>query len=156
MTSSGKWSPWPYAIISTFILLAGFDSFVIFKAVQTRTGTVSDAPYDDALKYESIIQAKQSARDAGLGLKLFYNQEALRVKISGLKETEAAKYHLQLSFVKPEKPEWDRVFKMESGDGTFEQEGVQIPGGLWFLTATLRDENGKEFIIESKEMVNYE
>lgn len=152
MTASvtSKRSPWPYAIVMFFIMLALFDAYIVSQALRTRTGTVTEQPYEDGLRYERTILARQAAREAGIKLTYDLNHQPAVISVHGL--SLPGTKTLELKLLKPEAPGFDRSVSMTTSSNEFILGNLQLKSGLWMIEALITV-NGAEFYFESREIV---
>ena len=149
-TVTSKTSPWPYAIVTFFIMLALFDAYIVTRALQTRTGTTTDRPYEDSLVYEAKIKAKDAAKSAGL--KLVFDLDRHPASISCLGLNVNAERILDLKLIKPDNPALDREISVKSSNNDFIFGELALKPGLWIVEVMLKV-GESEYYFESKEIV---
>lgn len=145
-------SVWPYAIISSFIMLAVFDAYIVTRAIQTSTGLVTIRPYDDGLQYQKKINAAAAASLAGIKMSLVQKEGVLSFNFSNIVDKPAI---LMLRLIKPDNDKYDRAFELKSSSGKFLLDRGNIQSGLWFIEADMYFEENpsKSYLFESKEML---
>lgn len=147
---TAKRSPWPYGIVLFFIMLALFDTFIIIRALQTKTGTVTERPYEEGLLYERKIAARIAANQAGLKAVYKLGNHPALVIIQGLKSNVQKTFQLKL--IKPDDPSLDRQFSINSFTNEFVLGEINLKPGLWMVELIV-SVDGTEFYFESKEII---
>lgn len=59
-------SRWPAGIIAFFFVIAGVNSLLLYLAISSRTELLESSPYEKGMKYQGIIDDKNSALEFGL------------------------------------------------------------------------------------------
>jgi len=79
MTTSPR-SPWPYAIIATFVLFAAYIGFMVQQALRTSVDLVSADYYQQELGYQRRMESV--ARTAGLPAPVGLRYDAARQQLT--------------------------------------------------------------------------
>jgi len=148
--NSKTYSPWPYAIVSSFVILILFDIYFVRSALTTATGTVVDNPYEESLVYDQIVKGKKAASAAGLTMKFESLRSGFRIEINGLPENNTRT--MKIVLMRPADPSLDRTFLVNSQSKIFEVKTELLQNGLWILQADLKSQQ-EFFRFESQEVV---
>ncbi len=152
-TNSKQKSLWPHGIISVFIILALFDAYIVMRALQTGTGTVTNNPYEEGLRFEEKIESRRASFSAKFKMSVQNNSGRLIIDIIGL-ESESPSI-LKLKLIKPDNPAMDRSLELKSNSNQFISDELNLKSGLWMLEAKLKSEglSESEYYFESKELL---
>lgn len=72
--SYGAINPWPLGIILFFLVLFAVNGVFVYLAVDTHTGSVSEEPYADGLKYQQTIDLLEKSKELGWSTDLQISQ----------------------------------------------------------------------------------
>jgi len=100
-----KFSPWPYAIIATFVALAFFDAGIVFLAIRSPSTQIDDRPYDISRQYQQIIEAKHAALRDKVVFQVESRGGKLLVTLANL--SSAASFKITISCIRPNDPALD-------------------------------------------------
>ncbi|MEZ4752849.1 MAG: FixH family protein [Bdellovibrionota bacterium] len=73
---------WPVGIICFFLVIAGFNSFLAFKAFTKRPQATETSPYEAGQKYDQVLEKLSLAKTLGLQNEFVLAKEAKKLKIN--------------------------------------------------------------------------
>lgn len=142
-----KSSPWPRAILSSFIALALFDAVIVYLAINSRTDVIEEHPYQAGLDYEQIVEAKRASRLDGLKVHFAIHQGKLSVECTGC--APGSSWQTELKLVRPNDATLDQFHKDVM---TVPEIGQNLPAlqpGLWIVQLWLQSPP-KRYFFESQ------
>ncbi len=149
--SQSPFSPWPYVIIASFVLLAIFDSYIVTVALQTSTGTIEDRPYQAGLDYEKVVQAKRASQAINASLSMQSSENEIEFKLIGL--PSGSNKVLEVRLIRPDSPSLDQSFHLESSTNLFLKKlETRLKRGLWMIQAHV-EMDSKEYYFEFRQII---
>ena len=152
-------SPWPYAIVGFFVVLAIFNFVFVKLALQSSLPPISDHPYEDGLKYQEIITAKNAAKAAGISAtyKISASDETgmrtVSVNILQQGGTPLREAKVTLRAYRFSAANMDLQAELTEHDGSY-QTTLHLPlAGLWLFELSIAS-NGNVYFLDSREMLS--
>lgn len=69
----------PWYFVAFFVFLAIINGAMIYIAVHTQTGVVTDHPYEKGLAYNKVVEAEEAQEKLGWKGQIEYNQESKEI-----------------------------------------------------------------------------
>ena len=131
-------------MVAGLCLVIGVNGFIFFLAQRKPYELVTKNYYQKALRYESIIQAREVTRRNGWKLKLSMIQNngesQLSVNISDLKDKSIKGLQGSVSLFRPSNTKLDLEMDLVEIDSSrYQSEFVKLEPGPWKFTFVFRD-----------------
>jgi len=146
-----KFSPWPYAIILFFIVIACVNGVLVYFATTSSRGLIESNPYEKGNNFQETVDAQEAARTHNISLEEtiqvesvppdFANVPILKIQIKQA-QTIITSARLVALFRKPDDAKKDRQFELLPVDGYY-QLPVKEMAGSWLVVYTLLWEGKK-------------
>ncbi|MCR5889701.1 FixH family protein [Hymenobacter sp. J193] len=122
---------WPYAIVMTFVLFAGYIGYMVQQAMRTSVDLVSPDYYQQELRYQQ--QMETVARTAALPapVKLEHDAAAHRLTLQLPAELTTQTVQGQLHFFRPSDQKLDFSLPLQPVDGVQQINTGQMKAGYW-------------------------
>ena len=135
---------WGWAIVVFFVVLALGNSLLLFLAVSSNPGTLVENPYDEGLRFQGEIEARELFRAKGYTLALTPDLTAkgkFSAKIRSESGAPVRGISGNIRFVFPGDHEADRICEVKLvSDTQYFQCDVELPRpGLWIVDAELKE-----------------
>lgn len=127
-------SPWPYAIVIFFVLLAVYNVYIFRVASSSSRGYIEEDPFAKGFQYQSEYDAKQVLSRHGWKLEVAPSStEAVSVRLTDTSKNSISNAAIVLKAVRPSDSSLDREFVL-AFDGTSYRSAAPLPkAGLWYL-----------------------
>ncbi|RYU81531.1 FixH family protein [Hymenobacter persicinus] len=123
---------WPYAIILTFVLFAGYIGYMVQQAMRTSVDLVSADYYQQELAYQQRMEtvARTAALPAPVQLRLDAAAERLALQLPAALAGRAVQG--QLHFFRPSDQQLDFTLPLQlSADGRQQLSTARMQPGYW-------------------------
>jgi len=124
-----KWIPWYFVLF--FAVIAVVDGGMVYTAITTQTGLVTEQAYEKGLAYDKILDRGAAQAKSGITQKAIYENGVLRwtLHLNGAPLTAA---HVTAHIVRPVQDghDFDLVLKSVGG-GVYESKVMPPFRGLW-------------------------
>ena len=134
-SGSGRRSPWPYAIISIFILLfiGGIALYLIANASPSEL--LKGNAYEDGLKYQEVIEEESRFAERGWSLEFQATSgKELALTITSKDGAPVSNQAIDLYAMRPGDSRLDRKVALEArGPGAYVAPQLLLASGLWIL-----------------------
>jgi nitrogen fixation protein FixH len=134
MTAVTKRSPWPYAIIATFVLFAGYIGYMVKQAMGSKVELVSKEYYQEELAHQQRMESVARTANLAEGIRTEVTPETHQLQITLPQEFKGKTLNGTLHFFRPSNPELD--FKIPLNADANLQQSVntrRMQAGLWRL-----------------------
>ncbi|MCB2406989.1 FixH family protein [Hymenobacter lucidus] len=131
-TSSSKTrSIWPYAIILTFVLFAGYIGYMVQQAMRTSVDLVSPDYYQQELRYQQRMEtvARTAALPAPVQLEHDAARRHLTLQLPAALASQAVQG--QLHFFRPSDQKLDFTLPLQPVNGMQQINTAQMQAGYW-------------------------
>ncbi len=157
-----KASPWPLAIIVFFVVVAIFNFVFVRLALNSSVPPISDHPYEDGLKYQGVIDAKNRSRALGLKTRYTFSDvdasgdRSVSVEIRDHNETPVKDAKITMRAFRFSEASMDFVATLtedsKAQPGRYSAK-LHLPrSGLWLFELNL-SLAGTDYFLDSKEMI---
>ena len=141
--STERFSPWPYAIVTTFVALAIFDSVIVYLALTNPAHSIEDNSYEVSKQYESVIAARSALHESGITHTITPSPGGITIAASGLNPSH---YSAHIKILRADSSTPDILQTVDGTGPDFKYAKLELPSGLWLVTVTIIS-NGKNFLI---------
>jgi nitrogen fixation protein FixH len=130
MTTTQR-SIWPYAIIATFVLFAGYIGFMVQQAMRTSVDLVSPDYYKQELAYQQRMES--AARTAALPapVQVQYEAEAQRLSLQLPPELAGQAVQGTVHFFRPSDQKLDFELPFSPRGGAQQLSTSKLQSGRW-------------------------
>ena len=143
-----QFNPWPYGIVSFFVLLFCGMATVVVIASTHRDALVNDNYYEQELRFQNQIDAAARAKNAGATMKFNSTAEKIQIALPAaqMKQNVSGK----ISFYRADKPALDHATAFQpNADGTESLDVANLAAGPWQVRASWTA-GGQDYFLEQK------
>jgi len=139
---------WPFGIIAVFVVFAAGMATVVGIAATHRDSLVSNAYYEQELKFQNVIDATTRAKNSGATI--FFDAASGRVTITLPAAQLLQKLSGKVELYRPAAAGMDREFLLEPAkDGTQTLNVSGLAAGLWQVRVAW-NAAGQDYRLEQK------
>lgn len=130
-----SWSPWPFAIVVFFLVIAAVNGIMLTLAIRGYGGLLNENPYEAGVGYQGEIDALRAFKEAGLGADIETSPLRVTLRTGDGKPLKAA----QIRFValRPNDAAQDLDVELrESTPGVYVSDEALKPG-IWLTRISI-------------------
>ncbi|MCC7260727.1 MAG: FixH family protein [Alphaproteobacteria bacterium] len=130
MQSRDKWIPRYFVLFFAFIALV--NGVMVWLAVNTHTGLVTEHPYEKGLAYNQVVNAEQAQEALGWGGNIAFDKHMLTFTLLDRTGAAVAADRVTAHFMRPTQEGMDfDVTLSPVADGMWQAEVTPPHNGLW-------------------------
>ena len=139
-------SPWPYAILASFLALAIFDAGIVVLALKHPSQPIQEDSYEAGQKYQEVIDAREEAKRDHVNAIIDVSHRMFQVQVTGLRP--GTPWEMSVELLRPNDTSLDIRKVIASTEATVYYESPTIEPGLW-LTRVRVTGPGKSYELHS-------
>lgn len=124
-------SPWPRAIIASFLALAVFDGVIVSLALRSSNSDIEENSYEAGQKYEDIIEGKRASVRDHLESSISSSEGSIKIRVDRL--PEALPVSIQVALLRPSDGTLDRRETVNQQSSSFAYTSARLHSGLWLV-----------------------
>lgn len=130
MQPRDKWIPWYFVLFFAFIALV--NGVMVWLAVGTHTGLVTEHPYEKGLAYNQVVDAEQAQEALGWSGNIAFDKNLLAFTLLDRAGAAVEANRITAHFMRPTQDGMDfDVTLARTLDGTWQAEVTPPHNGLW-------------------------
>jgi len=132
----------PLYFVAAFLLLFVIDGTMVYKAVSTNTGVVTDKPYEHGLAYNTYLQEQAEQNARGWKADVTYKNGALAFTLKGADGQPLTGAQVKAHIMRPVQAGMDfDVVLAETTPGLYISESKFPKPGLWNIEVSASWQN---------------
>ena len=142
---------WPYAIMATFVLFAGYIGYMVQRALRTTVDLVSPDYYQQELRYQQRMESVARTQALPAPVRVQYEPAAQRLTLALPPALAAQAVRGQVHFFRPSDQKLDFTLPFAPGGARHAQQlsTRRLQAGLWRLRLDFTA-SGQRYFIEKE------
>jgi len=143
-------------LLAAFILVTGVNGLMIWFALQSWTGLVSDSAYQEGLGFDRVLAESRAEAALGWGARIDYDAGAgrLSVRLTDAENRALSGLELSAEWLRPTSEGLDRsVVLVERQAGRYETAMRPPLAGQWDVRVTVKDHGRVRFHAQRRILV---